>query len=98
MIRVIIERNIKNGCIDDYLEHIRKARKQATRLEGFIAGELLQEKENPYRAIIISSWDSYSAWCDWFESEARAKVLADMGPFLDNDEAITILESSNILS
>jgi heme-degrading monooxygenase HmoA len=98
MIRVIIERNIKDGCIEGYLEHIRQVRKQATRLDGFIAGELLQEKENPYRAIIISSWDNHNSWDSWAKSDERAKVLSEIRPFLDNDEVITILENSNALS
>ncbi len=98
MIRVIIERQIKEGCLHDYLDMIRRARKEATSVEGFIAGELLQEKANQSHAFIISSWENHEAWEQWTSSEKRQAVLADMRPLLEADEKITILENSQLLS
>ncbi|MGX5175462.1 antibiotic biosynthesis monooxygenase family protein [Aliikangiella sp. IMCC44653] len=97
MIRVIIERQIKDGCFQDYLDMIRRARKEATAIDGFIAGELLQEKSNKSHAYIISSWENYSAWEAWVNSEERSKVLADMRPMLAADERVIVLESSQLL-
>ena len=97
MIRVIIERKIKNGCVDKYLELIRRARKQANTVEGFIAGELLQEKDNANHAIIISSWENNEAWDAWAVSEERFAALEGMRSLLDCDETVTVLENSNIL-
>ena len=62
MIRVIIERDVLEANLSDYLDLIRKARKQAKSNDGFIAGELLQSKNDPCHAVIISSWDSYESW------------------------------------
>lgn len=98
MIRVIIERNIKSGCVDGYLELIRRARKQANMVDGFIAGELLQEKNNPQHAIIISSWENNQAWDVWAGSEERLKALEGMRTLLESEETVTILENSNILA
>lgn len=98
MIRVIIERKIKNGCVDKYLELIRRARKQANTVEGFIAGELLQEKDNANHAIIISSWENNQAWDAWAVSEERLAALEGMRSLLESDETVTILENSNILA
>ncbi len=98
MIRVIIERKISDGCLDEYLELIRRARKQANTVDGFIAGELLQEKDNQQHAIIISSWENHQAWDSWAESEERIKVLKDMRGLLESDEKVTVLENSHILS
>jgi len=97
MIRVIIERNIKDGCFHDYLDMIRRARKQATAIEGFIAGELLQERDNQNRAVIISSWENIEAWEKWLGSNERQEVLNDMRPLLESDEKVTVLESSQLL-
>ena len=97
MIRVIIERNIKQGSFHDYLDLIRRARKQATAVEGFIAGELLQERGNENLAVIVSSWEDFSAWENWQNSEERHQVLNDMRPLLHDDEKITVLESSQLL-
>ena len=98
MIRVIIERNIKNGCVEKYLELIRRARKQANAVEGFIAGELLQEKDNAHHAIIISSWENNQAWDSWAVSEERLEALEGMKSLLESAETVTILENSNILA
>jgi len=98
MIRVIIERKIKKGCVDEYLELIRRARKQANTVEGFIAGELLQEKDNAHHAIIISSWENNQAWDAWAVSEIRLQAINGMRSLLESDETVTILENSNILA
>ena len=68
MIRVIIERHIKDGSFHDYLDLIRRARKQASSNDGFIAGELLQEKSNQNHAVIISSWENFESWDEWQSS------------------------------
>lgn len=96
MIRVIIERRVKEGCLQNYLELIRRARKQATAIEGFIAGELLHEKSDPHHAVIISSWNDFASWQDWEASDARKATLADMKVFLETDEKITVLEGSQL--
>ncbi len=98
MLRVIIEREISKGCMDDYLELIRQARRQANKVDGFIAGELLQEKGNQHHAVIISSWENIEAWKAWFGSKERQNVLAVMRPFLDADETVTVLENSHVLN
>jgi len=97
MIRVIIERQVKQGCFNDYIDLIRRARKQATAVEGFIAGELLQEKGNKHHAVIISSWEDIASWETWSKSEQRLRVLEEIRPFLMADEKVTILESSSLL-
>lgn len=98
MIRVIIEREISKGCMDDYLELIRRARRQANKVDGFIAGELLQEKDNQHHAVIISSWENCDSWNAWFASEERQNALADMRPYLEKAESITVLENSHVLN
>jgi len=98
MIRVLIQRQISEGCLDGYLALIRQARKQANTVDGFIAGELLQEKDNQYNAVIISSWENYQAWKAWSVSEERLTVLKDMRSLLDADEKVTILENNHIFA
>jgi len=97
MIRVIIERHIKDGSFHDYLDLIRRARKQASSNDGFIAGELLQEKSKPNHAVIISSWENFESWDEWQASSERQKVLKQMRPLLDKDEKVTVLEGSQLL-
>ena len=97
MIRVIIERHIKDGSFHDYLDLIRRARKQASSNDGFIAGELLQEKSNHNHAVIISSWENFESWDEWQASNERLDVLQQMRPLLEQDEKVTVLEGSQLL-
>lgn len=97
MIRVIIERQVRDGCFHDYLELIRRARKQATAIDGFIAGELLQERSNQQHAVIISSWESFEAWEKWQSSDERINTLNEMRELLESDEKIIVLEGSQLL-
>jgi len=97
MIRVIIERKIREGCFHDYLELIRKARKQANAVDGFIAGELLQRKGDQNHAVIISSWENIEAWDIWQNSDSRIAVLEEMRPILEEDETVIVLEGSQLL-
>ena len=97
MIRVIIEREISEGSIDDYLELSRRARKRANTIKGFIAGELLQEKNNPNLAVIISSWEDIESWNEWSDATERLEIMKEMRPLLSSDERVVVLENSNIL-
>ena len=97
MIRVIIERYICEGRFQDYLDLIRRARKQASTNDGFIAGELLQEKSNQNHAVIISSWEDFESWNIWQNSDERKQVLKLIRPLLDQDEKVTVLEGSQLL-
>ena len=97
MIRVIIERKIREGCFHDYLELIRKARKQANSVDGFIAGELLQHKGDENHAVIISSWENYEAWDTWLNSDERKATLSEMRKLLEEDESFSVLESTQLL-
>ncbi|MGB0496292.1 MAG: antibiotic biosynthesis monooxygenase family protein [Kangiellaceae bacterium] len=97
MIRVIIERNINEASLTDYLTLIRKARKQAHASDGYIAGELLQSKDDPCHVVIISSWDNFESWDKWSESDVRLSALEEMRPLLNSEEKVTILENCQLL-
>lgn len=94
---MIIERHITEGRFYDYLTLIRSARKQASTIDGFIAGELLQERANSNCAFIISSWENYESWKSWENSGDRKAILAELRPLLQSDEKITILEGTPLL-
>lgn len=94
MIKVIIERQIREDSFQEYFEHILRARKQASNADGFIAGELLQMRAEPARAFVISNWESFETWKNWFDSEERKQVMSEMREFLECDEKISVLEPS----
>lgn len=96
MVRIIIERNILDGKLDDYHALIRQAKNKASNLPGFLSGEIFHVKDNPYQVIVMSCWDSYDTWEVWAESEERQDLLDHMRPLLDADEKIMVLQATNL--
>ncbi len=96
MIRVIIERQLKPECFDDYSAAIRKGKKDATRKPGFMGGELYYDQGNKNHIVIIAAWDSVDNWKLWYGSEQRIKLTESIQSFVVGDEKITVLSSQRI--
>lgn len=96
MVRIIIERNILDGKLDDYHALIRQAKNKASNMPGFLSGEIFHVREFPNQVIVMSCWDSFDTWEVWAESEERQDLLDEMRSLLENDEKIMVLEASNI--
>jgi heme-degrading monooxygenase HmoA len=96
MVRIIIERNILDGKLDDYHALIRQAKNKASNMPGFLSGEIFHVKDHSHQVIVMSCWDSFETWEVWAESEERQDLLDEMRPLLDSDEKIMVLQASNI--
>ncbi|AKE51245.1 antibiotic biosynthesis monooxygenase family protein [Kangiella geojedonensis] len=96
MIRIIIERNILDGKLDDYHALIRQAKNKASNMPGFLSGEIFHVKDDKHQVIVMSCWDSFETWEVWAESEDRQDLLDEMRPLLKNDEKIMVLQSSHL--
>lgn len=92
MVRVLIERRVSAGMSGDFHEALRQMRREALHRKGYISGESWRNAMNPNHLVVISSWISKNDWEAWVSSEARQKVLATIGPMLDEPEKITVLE------
>lgn len=98
MIRIIIERDINDGKLDDYHSLIRQAKNKASNVPGFLSGEIFHVKDNPNHVVVMSCWDSFETWEVWAESEERLDLLDAMRPLLKADEKIIVLQASNLKS
>ena len=96
MIRIIIERNILDGKLDDYHALIRQAKNKASNMPGFLSGEIFHVKGNRNQVVVMSCWDSFETWEVWAESEERQDLLEDMRPLLESDEKIMVLQASHL--
>lgn len=96
MVRIIIERNILDGKLDDYHALIRQAKNKASNMPGFLSGEIFHVKDHNHQVIVMSCWDSFDTWEVWAESEERQDLLDEMRPLLKTDEKIMVLQASNV--
>ena len=93
MVRVLIERRVSQGMLGDFHQALRKMRLEALHRSGYISGESWRNAKNPNHFVVISSWISRDDWEAWASSEERRKVMALIGPMLDEPEKVTVLES-----
>ncbi|MFL1453461.1 antibiotic biosynthesis monooxygenase family protein [Marinobacter sp. GN3S48] len=94
MIRVLIERHIAETLESAYEERSRKVLQQAVAAPGFISGETLVDARDPNHRLTLSNWRSEAEWDQWYCSEERKALMAELVPMMDQDEAITVLYQS----
>ncbi|MEQ6918496.1 antibiotic biosynthesis monooxygenase family protein [Halomonas aquatica] len=94
MIKIIIERRIMPGLEEEYEEAARDAMRQSLGAPGFVGGESLVELGHSDRRLMITKWRDLRAWKEWYQSEARGRVMQGMLPLLTEEESIRIYEAT----
>lgn len=94
MIRVLIERHIAETLEAAYEERSRRVLQQAVGAPGFISGETLVDATDPNHRLTLANWRSVSDWDQWYHSDLRKELMAEVVPMMDQDEKITILMQS----
>ncbi len=80
MIRVIIERHLKEGArLSDLLRELRVA---AMQYPGYITGETLVDTKDKSLVAVVSTWHSLEDWRTWEKSETRARLYRQIEPLL----------------
>lgn len=88
MIRVIIERHLKEG--EKVTNLLRELRAAAMHYPGYITGETLVNTEDKSLVAVISTWHSLEDWNKWEKSETRAKLYRQIEPLLTGKPKVTI--------
>ena len=91
MVRVLIERRIREGAGQEYERTQRELRFEALRDHGYLTGETWRDVDEPRHYVVISTWRSRREWDAWAVSETRRRVLARMAPLVES-ERIDIFE------
>ncbi len=92
MIRILIERHLKEGAERALNQAMREMRQEALPWPGYISGETLRDASNPRRYIIISTWRSRADWDAWAASAERRQIEEKIAPLLTQPEKATVLE------
>ena len=96
MIRVLIERHIAETLESAYEDRARKVLQQAVSAPGFISGETLVDCRAPNHRMTLANWRSEADWDRWYRSPERRELMAELPPMMDRDEAITVLQHSDM--
>lgn len=81
MIKVIIERHIKEGQdVSPLLREIRAA--AMMHYPGFVSGKTLVNMEDSSIILVICNWEKVEDWERWAMSDTRAKLYQKIKPYL----------------
>ncbi|MCA6062861.1 antibiotic biosynthesis monooxygenase family protein [Thalassolituus marinus] len=91
MIKVIIERNIAEGMESTYEQIMKNMLRTMVEAPGYTSGVNYKDAKNSLHRVIITNWQSETAWDQWKHTEQRGALIAAIKPILVGDEKITIL-------
>ena len=92
MVRVVIQRHLKEGKKGDLLPLLRKLRAAAMRYPGYITGETLASTGDPTIISVLSTWRSPEDWEAWEKSEQRIKLYRKVEPLLVEKPKVSIYQ------
>ncbi len=93
MIRVLIDRRLREGADQAYNQAQRELRGGALHCRGYITGETWRDLDDPRHYVVVSTWQSRGEWDEWAAAPERRRVLEKMRPLLDA-ERITLFEAA----
>ena len=82
MVRILIERHLKEGKKGALMPLLRQLRATAMHQPGYITGETLASTEDTSFISVLSTWRSLGDWKAWEISEPRAKLYQQIEPLL----------------
>jgi len=92
MIRVIIERHLKEDKKGGLIHLLRELRTSAIHQPGYISGETLASIEDASIVSVLSTWQSLNDWKNWQESETRAKLEKQIEPLLTERPKVSVYQ------
>ena len=90
MVRVVIQRHLKEGKKGDLLPLLRALRTAAMNYSGYIHGESLVGTEDPSIISVLSTWQSMDEWKKWEKSEQRVKLYEQIEPLLVEKPKVSV--------
>ena len=91
MVRVVIERRVKQGKEVEFSKITAKLRAEAMKQPGFVTSETWVEKDDHLFSVVISTWLSTDLWEAWATSIERQTVVRELDPLLSYPARITVL-------
>jgi len=92
MIRVVIERRLKEGAEEKLQAYMRELRREAIHRPGYVSGETLRDVGDEKHFVILSTWRSEAEWRNWASSQQRRDIEETIGALLAEPEKVTVFE------
>jgi len=92
MIRVLVERHLKEGKRKELLPLLMELRAAALHYPGYVTGETLSSATDPSIISVLSTWQSLEDWKSWEKTETRIKIYEKIEPLLAEKPKISIYQ------
>ena len=73
-VKIIIKRKVAADKAAQLKELVMQLRSLSMKQPGYVSGESLKNVDRQNEYLVISTWDSLSAWKTWQSSKERAKI------------------------
>ena len=92
MVRVVIQRKLKEGKKGDLLPLLRALRTAAMSCSGYVHGESLAGAEDPSVISVLSTWQSLEEWKAWEKSAQRVRLYEQIEPLLVEKPRVSVYQ------
>jgi len=92
MIKVLIERHLKESKKGDLFPLLRELRASAMHQPGYITGETLESAEDPTIISTLSTWQSLKDWKVWEKSAERNRLYKKIEPILVTKPKVSVYQ------
>ena len=92
MIKIIIERHLKEGKGVELASRLRELRKAAVHQPGYVTGETLGNTEDAAIITVVTTWRNLEEWKVWEESGERARLEEQIEPLLLEKPRISLYQ------
>jgi heme-degrading monooxygenase HmoA len=92
MVRVVIQRHLKEGKKGELMPLLRELRAAAMSQEGYITGETLASTGDPSIISVLSTWRSLEDWKAWEKAEPRIKLYKQIEALLVEKPRVSVYQ------
>ncbi len=79
VVRVLIDRKIRERGEVDFLNCLRQLRSKAIGAKGYVSGETLRVVDDLQNYVVVSTWQSMEDWKDWEKNPDRKRINDEIG-------------------
>jgi len=81
-VKILIKRQVAADKAVQLKELVMQLRSFSMKQPGYVSGESLKNVDRQNEYLVISTWDSLSAWKAWESSKERAKIQDQINALL----------------
>ena len=91
-VKIIIKRKVAADKAAQLKELVMQLRSLSMKEPGYVSGESLKNVDRQNEYLVISTWDSLSAWKTWQSSKERAKIQDQIDALLGQKTEYEVYE------